>query len=199
MTGRIYGMGCVLDELHVLTAYHCWSSISDKYDWPVVLRLEGIFRCEVVFKSVNDDIAVLRCVERLDDRTRGTFKDFPKFSEKNLFLGTSVGFISRLSLHSSFDESTSHTHFANGTVSMLMPNKENTGIQYTISSTVIQKGFSGSAVFRTNGEIVGVVVQMISFAADISECNSQIFVLPVVAPVRPLIEEISSAITIQNI
>ena len=197
--GSVYGMGCVLDEFHILTAYHCWSSISEKYDWPVVLRLEGIFRCEIIFKSIPDDIAVLRCIERIDDRERGTFKEFPKFSSKPLFVGSSVGFISRLTIHDSPDSSTSHNHFANGTVSMIIPNEDDTGIQYTISSTVVQKGFSGSAVFRVDGKIVGVVVQMLNVAADITDPNSQIFVLPVISPIVLLIKEISSAITINSI
>lgn len=192
--GKLHGMGCVIDDLHILTAFHCWSSISGKYDWPVVLRREGILKCEVVFNSITDDIIVLRCIERLDNRTMGTFKDFPQFSPKHMLLGSSVGFMSRLELHDSFSECTTHSHFANGTVSMMLPNPDNGGVQYTISSTVVQKGFSGSAVFRTDGKIVGVVVQMMSFAADITERNSHIFVLPVVAPIKPLIEEIASAI-----
>ncbi len=41
--GRLHGQGCVLDDHHVLTAYHCWSSVSSQYKWPVVFRVQMRF------------------------------------------------------------------------------------------------------------------------------------------------------------
>ncbi len=194
--GKIYGMGCVLDELHTITAHHCWTSISHKYEWPVVLREDGLFLCEIVFNSTSHDIIIYKSIKKLSDKPKGLISEYPNISEEHLFLGESVGFMSRLTTYVSYDKSTSHTHFSSGTISMFQKNEEQTAMQFVISSTVIQKGFSGSAVFTPDGSLVGILVQTLRFAADIEDPESEIYTLPVMAPIRPLINEINNAITV---
>src|ERR1700720_2010423 len=63
--GRVHGMGCLLDKSHVLTAAHCWTGVQDKYEWPAVATLDGLFRCDVAFYSEESDILLLRLLERV--------------------------------------------------------------------------------------------------------------------------------------
>jgi len=187
--GRIHGMGCVLDDYHVLTADHCWSTISNRYTWPVVGRNDGLFRCEIAFRSLEADILVLRAIEKIDDRIINTFNEYPTFSQKPASLGSSVGFMSRLSL----DES-SHSHFAMGVISMYLPSENSEALNFALSSTVIQHGFSGSAVFLPDGTIIGVLIQSLHFIANKTDPNAPWYVLPIVAPIRPLINDINAVL-----
>ncbi len=190
--GKSHGMGCTLDAKHILTAYHCWSSIKHQYEWPVVLKSDGVFRCEVIFKSSDSDIAVLRAIERIDDRSIGSYKDYPKFTDIPLFLGASVGFMSSLTLYDSLEESNTYTHLSTGTISFFLRSNNTKAPQFAISSTVIQKGCSGSAVFRPDGRIVGVIVQTLSFGVDLFDPNSPRHVLPVVTSISPFIDDINT-------
>ena len=190
--GKLHGMGCVLDKHHTITAYHCWSSIASRYKWPVVFRSDGIFRCEVVFKSIDNDIAILRSKEPIEDRVLMEFNEYPIISEKPFFLGSTLGFMSSLTLYESVNKKNLHTHFAMGVVSMLLPSKNSKATNYVMSSTVIQKGFSGSAVFRPDGGIVGIIIETLSFRADIFNTEAPLYVLPVVSSIWPLIDDIKT-------
>lgn len=189
--GYFHGMGCVLDDYHVLTADHCWSEIEDRYEWPVVARKDGLFRCEIGYKSIDLDILVLRSVDKLADCVSSDFNEYPKITESPVFLGSLVGFMSSLKL----DES-SHTHFAMGVISMMLPSENSQSINFAISSTVIQHGFSGSAIFRPDGNIIGVLIQSLHFVANKNDPNSPWYVLPIVAPIRPLINNINAVLAV---
>jgi hypothetical protein len=103
-------MGCVLDDRHLLTARHCWEEISYHYRWPVTLRHNGMFRCEVVFEDARRDIAVLRTIEKISGNDMEPITRYPNLSNEELFLGAPVGFVTSLTLHDSADEATSQRH-----------------------------------------------------------------------------------------
>ncbi len=58
-----------------------------------------------------------------------------------------AGFMARLNTYETLGKPTSDIHFASGTISMFQPNRDATSLQFAVSSTVIERGFSGSAVF----------------------------------------------------
>lgn len=191
--GNLYGIGCVLDNIHVLTARHIWFSIKDKHEWPTVLRHDGGFRCEVVFESTEYDIMVLRAVASIDKRNSEPFKKYPIFSDEHIHLGSSVGFMSRLHLIKN-DEQVSFTHFAFATVSLIVPPENDHAMQFALSSTVTQEGFSGSPVFRADGSIVGVLTGGMSFRADFYNLAAPIHTLPLISPILPLIQQLEAVI-----
>jgi hypothetical protein len=189
--GMLHGMGCVLDDYHVLTATHCWSEISNKYDWPVVARHDGLFRCEVVFKATEADILVLRSVEKIVDCRLYNFNEYPLLTTTPAFLGSLVGFMSRLKLDDS-----SPTFFAMGVISMFLPYKDSEWKNFAISNTIMQHGFSGSPVFRPDGSIVGVLTQTINFITNKTNPDEPWDSLPIVAPIWPLIHDINAVLII---
>ena len=184
--GKLHGIGCVLDESHVLTARHVWTQIRKDYSWPVVLKCDGLFRCEVAFESPEYDIAVLRATTQLHAAELRPPTSFPQLSPSPLMIGASVGFVSALHLHESFHETTRHTYFSSGSVGFFTPSTDGSAMSYVLSSCVVQKGMSGSPVFRPDGSLVGVFIQTISFRADFRDTSAPIYTLPVVSPIGPL-------------
>jgi hypothetical protein len=89
------------------------------------------------------------------------------------------------------------THFAMGVISMLLPSEGSKSINFAVSTTIIQKGFSGSAVFRPNGDIVGVLIKGLSFPAD-KPPDATRYLLPVVSAIGPLIGSINAAISMKR-
>jgi len=194
-------MGCLLDRNHVLTAAHCWTGVQDKYEWPAVLTSDGFFRCEVAFYSEDLDILLLRLLELVQPSPRSLAlkqsESYAQLGNDEIFLGSQVGFISRLRLYT-LDDTSAHTHFSAAFVSMMLPGSARRGLRYhprfALSGTVIQDGFSGSPVFLPSGSIVGVLVQSISFRANVDDENAPIYVLPVISPIRPVLSALRDAL-----
>jgi hypothetical protein len=170
--------------------------VQDKYEWPAVVTLDGLFRCDVAFYSEESDILLLRLLERV--RKSPTSLEQPEryaqLGDDQIFLGSQVGFISQLKLHKTLDETSTRSHFSATFVSMLLPGKNATHVRFALSGTVMQKGFSGSPVFLPSGSIVGVLVESLSFRANFDDENAPIYVLPVISPVRPVIHALRSAL-----
>ena len=95
-------------------------------------------------------------------------------------------------LYKTIEDRILHSYFAAAFVSMMLRDGDGGMMRYTLSGTVMQSGFSGSPVFRTDGRIVGVLVQSQSFRADFDNANAPIYVLPIVSPILPLKAEIES-------
>lgn len=191
--GGLSGNGCMLDNIHVLTARHVWTSICHKYEWPVALRQDGLFRCEVAFESPEHDIMVLRTVAPMSDPTGTPPPTYPKLSTDKMFLGSFVGFISRLQLGTA-EQAESLPHFAFAVVSVLPAPQNGRVFQFALSSTVMQFGFSGSAVFRQDGSIVGVLTSNLRFCADLHDSTAPVYSLPCVSPIFPLVQQLESII-----
>jgi hypothetical protein len=193
-SGHLVGVGCVLNDRHLLTARHCWEEISYHYRWPVTLRHNGMFRCEVVFEDARRDIAVLRAVEKNSGNDMEPITRYPNLSNEELFLGAPVGFVSSLTLHDYADEATSHLHLAIGYVSMFLQDHANGTQQFALSTNVTQTGSAGSAVFLPSGDIIGVVVRTVALRAGCKDCQVPSYDLPVVAPILPLISDIRAVL-----
>jgi hypothetical protein len=189
--GQSHGMGCALDAKHALTAAHCWTGVDDRYDWPIVLRPDGLFRCEIVFENAEADVMILRSVEPLPVNSKylRQITHYPTISPAPISLGTEIGFVSRLSLHDSIEDVSTHTHFAHGFISMMLPSEKGNGMRFAVSGTVMQKGFSGSAVFLPDGSIVGVLVESLSFRANFHDEHAPIYILPMMVPILSLIDD----------
>ena len=188
-------MGCLLNASHVLTARHVWRGIQNKYSWPVVLKFDGLFRCEVAFESREHDIMVLRTIHKLDDAQLSAPAEYPALSDHPLDIGASVGIISALHLMASPTERNRYTAFASGSVAFFLPPEKGSAAAYVLSGCVVQKGMSGSAAFRPDGSLVGVFIQTFSFRADYEDARAPIYTLPVISPIRPVQSSILTAIS----
>lgn len=186
---RIVGAGCVLDGQHTLTALHCWSSISRKFSHPMVSRMDGTFVCEVVFKSTTHDIAVLRTIKELSPEPKGGYRSFPIISAKSFWLGKSVGFVSTLRLQT-LDKYKSITQFGQAAVSGRVPKEPNKAERYFLTSTIVQPGFSGSAVFDCYGDILAIFTERLRFKAELQDPNANVYNLASVSPVFPVRKQI---------
>jgi hypothetical protein len=192
--GIMNGIGCTLDNRHVLTARHVWTKISDKYEYPTVFRREGLFACKVAFESREHDIMILRTDNRISDTIDEPLLTYPKISTAQMFLGSCVGFFSCLKIHKTIEEWDLHNYFAFAVVAMLHSPENGRAAQFALSSTVMQHGLSGSPVFRPDGSIVGVLTGYWSFRADFHDIAAPIYTLPLVSPVFPLVQQLISVI-----
>jgi len=75
-----------------------------------------------------------------------------------------------------------------------MLDDEGSAVRYVLSSTVMQKGFSGSPVFYDDASLAGVLVRTVSFRADLENPGAPIYVLPVAAPIFPVQNELRKVI-----
>src|SRR5690349_19281055 len=100
-----------------------------------------------------------------------------------MHLGREVGVFSRLSLADEEGARDSLSLFTSGRVSSFhFPTDDNQKLMYGLANTVVQPGFSGSAVFLADGFIVGVLVQTLSFPTDLEHLSLGRYVLPLVSP-----------------
>jgi Trypsin-like peptidase domain len=192
--GICVGMGCFLTDNIVLSAAHVWGAVREKYEWPCVVHSTGGFRCEVLREWPAWDVIVLRTKALIRDsavtKTQRTPRPSqPVLSQERMYLGREVGVFSRLSL---MNEEDSLSLFTSGRVSSFhFPTDDNQRLKYGLANTVVQKGFSGSAVFLADGSIVGVLVQTLSFPVDLEHPSLGRYVLPIVSPLYEIREEIA--------
>jgi hypothetical protein len=192
--GLLYGGGCTIDNIHILTARHVWFDVANKHDWPMVLKQDGTFRCEVAFESSEYDIMLLRAVARISEKVPNAIDTYPIFSDAPLHLGMSVGFMTRLRGHKPTGEQFSRAYFASATVSVNLPAENGRASQFALSGAAGQVGWSGSPVFRPDSSIVGVLTGGWPLREDLNDLTSPISTLPLVAPIFPLIEYLKVAI-----
>lgn len=174
-----------------------WGGARDHFDSPCVMHSSGVFRCEVLREWPDWDIILLRTVDRLVGRpvaeTPSVQSDpYPGLSRERMYIGREVGMFSRLSLADEDEDRGSISLFTSGRVSSgRYPGNENQKLMYGLSNTVVQRGFSGSAVFLTDGSILGVLVQTLSFPIDRKYPSWGRYVIPMVSPLYEIREEIA--------
>jgi hypothetical protein len=195
--GLCTGMGCFLAANIILSAAHAWESIRNRYEYPLVMHSSGGYRCEVLKEWLDWDVIVLRTVEQIrhrqgTDTANEARAAFPLVSKERMYLGREVGMFSRLSTIDEQGGRESQSLFTSSRVSSVQwPKSEKEKFTYGLSNTVVQRGFSGSAVFLQDGSVVGVLVQCISFPIDLENFSWGRYVLPLVSPVYEIRDQIA--------
>jgi hypothetical protein len=190
------GMGTFLSDKIVLSSAHVWSNVPDHFDSPCVMHSSGVFRCEVLKEWPDWDVILLGTVERITGPAvtktpKAPPEPYPKLSQERMYVGREVGMFSSLSLADKDKERDSVNIFTSGRISLgRYPTSANQKLLYGLSNTVIQRGFSGSAVFLADGSVVGVLVQALVFPIDRENLSWGRYVLPLVSPLHEIREEI---------
>lgn len=194
--GKIHGGGCQIADDLVVSALHVWTEISHQYDYPVAGISSGLHRCEIIFQSDSHDVMLLRAVEKINDNSLYDSVEYPKFCNDYPTVGMSVGFVSRLELYETIDNRRGHTFLGNGEVCMNIKSLDDEVHNFAISATVMQKGFSGSPVFRPDGTLIGVLIQTVRFRAEIEDLSAPVYQLPVfgsILPIRNFLAKVNKA------
>jgi hypothetical protein len=193
--GKLFGKGCWLSENHILTALHVWQGISDVYEWPVAIRHDGLYKCEIAFEQTDADLLVLKTVEKLKHADFPQPVQYPGISANQPFLGTTVGYLATLKIPNAADDTDDRTYFASASVSMFMEAGASKGVFFALAGGLIQQGFSGGPVFEASGDVIGVLVQSLRFPVDPTNPLLSIATIPIMSPVQPYRSEILRALT----
>jgi hypothetical protein len=190
--GRLFGMGCLLDNYHVLTAWHVWGGIQQEYAWPVVLKYDGLYKCQIVFEQQDADLLIIKTTEKITDCELNRPSRYPQLSANTPFLGKTVGSIALLNTQE-VDGEKSYTYFSMSCLSMFMGGTQGKACHIAMTGSLIQKGFSGGPVFEENGDIVGVLIQSFRFSLDRSTPDLSIATLPIMSTIFPYREEMANS------
>ncbi|MDD5155481.1 MAG: trypsin-like peptidase domain-containing protein [Candidatus Omnitrophica bacterium] len=177
--GKLHGTGCLLGPKHVITARHIWSNIKKIYQYPSILKYDGIFKCKIVLESKEFDIVILETEEIIENYDFPAPSVYPKIYSKIPSRGLLVGFSTTLRLNET-EKPESHTAFFQAHVSMQLHEHD-----FVLSNGVIQKGSSGSPVFTPSAELVGILIQNLQFSVDTGLLADQIITTPVFSPLLP--------------
>ncbi len=190
--GKLHGKGCLLSRNHAITALHTVTQMLHKYQWPVIMKQDGVFRCEVQFQSKEYDVALLRTTDKIVEYDLGPLPpNYPSIATSNPFLGLSVGFIGTISLEGE-NETERHTTFSPASTSYYFEEQVTKGFRYALIGGFVQKGFSGGPVFTCNSELVGLIVMAQRFALDMDNPIASLYNLPVMSPLSPLRKDIQA-------
>src|SRR5262245_52779234 len=189
---KLHGMGCAIGVHHVLTARHCWTEISSNWDWPVALAFGALFRCSIAAEFAPDDIMLLQLDKQIAGNDPELPTSWPTLSRKPISWGASIGFMARIRFPGD-SKKKSYAYLGAGVASILLPNAGSR--RFVLTNALVQAGFSGSAAFRKDGSIVGVVVQSFTFFIDLANPLIPPLQLPVIAPIFPLVEELNAIIS----
>ncbi|MGD9873386.1 MAG: trypsin-like peptidase domain-containing protein [Kiritimatiellia bacterium] len=181
--GKLHGFGCLLSPSLVISARHVWREIEHRYSWPVILKNDGLFRCDIVLEDELQDIIILRTVQCM--RTCESLappSGYPQVARGHPQLGTSAGFITRMTLRDAIKGEQSYTAFSESSVSILLKKADNEPIHFMLSGGLFQKGSSGGPVYTPDGTLIGVIVQSMQFVTDFDHPMPAIITAPVIAP-----------------
>lgn len=179
--GKLHGSGCLLSSEIALSALHIINETSHLYDYPVILKNDGVYKAKVILEIQQNDVVLLQCVEKIKSADIGTISRYPDLNFPNPFIGTSVGYLAGLHLKDDSYKDSRHTFFSQAFVSALMKN-ENDGISMMLSQGIVQKGFSGSPVFTNECELIGILTNTIQFTFKEGHPMPIIYTLPVMSP-----------------
>jgi S1-C subfamily serine protease len=191
--GKLHGKGCLLSPNHALTALHVVDGMLKRYQWVVVMKHDGLFKADVLFRSPELDIALLKTSEKIADFTPDTPLVYPTIRATNPFLGLSVGFIGVISLEGDTEKEI-HTSFSQASTSYFFEEKNTGGLRYALTGGLVQHGFSGGPVFTSDLDLVGLIVMSQRFALDMTQPLSTMYNLPVMSPLAPIRDQINNSI-----
>jgi hypothetical protein len=189
--GKLHGKGCLLSPNHAITALHVVTGMVQRYKWPVIMKHDGLFKCEVMLQSNELDIALLRATEKIEDFSLDQPSGYPTVASSNPFLGMSVGFIGVISLEGE-SKNERHTTFSQASTSYFFVDERHKGPRFALTGGLIQQGFSGGPVFTANLELVGLIVMSQRFALDMEHPLASLYNLPVMSALSPLKKQIAT-------
>ncbi len=192
IAGKLFGKGCLLTPDVILTARHVFSSVARNYDWPVVLKHDGLFKCDVIYDSKDSDICIYHAAIKLRDVVEmDTPRSFPTLYSQKPFLGLQVGYFGTLRSEDEKGEERAMTSFSAAFISFMVPDSK--PIRFGLNGGVIQRGFSGSPVFTAKGDLVGVIVQSMKYCTDYDQPLGSVHTFSIISPIMNYHDEIAKS------
>jgi S1-C subfamily serine protease len=154
--GKLHGAACLVSPRHVVTAAHNVQKAKTEYDWPVVSKFDGLFKCEVMAINETADVAILRATEKLADATiRKVPTRYPAIKNPTIGMGMTVGYMTWLQKKAS--RRSLFWYFSTASVSYLGECPDGNQ-RWVLSGGFVEPGFSGSPVFLPDGSLIGMLV-----------------------------------------
>lgn len=185
----ISGTGCQLSDTYVLTARHVWADKVADFEWPVIHRYDGLWRCESAWESVPLDTLLLRVTDRLVADTKSPPKVFPALASSAARLGMPVAYVSYLRLKHSGDDYDLHRCFCPSAIAYWDLAGGTGRVRVALSPAVVQEAFSGAPVFTRRGELLGIIVERCRWMEPPNGAPS-FYTIPLMSPVDSLRDEI---------
>jgi hypothetical protein len=189
---KLFGMGCLLGGEYAITAWHVVKRGMEGGRQAAVAANAGLWKCRVIYKSSDQDIALLQMEHKVAPGIDGADipKDFPPLGGSRLTFGLSVGYFGRLHRDDPLGKPTSHTFFASGSLSFM----KHDPLRWALSAGFAEEGFSGSPVFATEGHLVGVLTELMPLAEPTPGRIAQLVSVPMMSPINgEVVKEISKA------
>jgi Trypsin-like peptidase domain len=179
----------------VITARHLIEHVGKKYEWPVVFKHDGVFKCRILFSAWNFDVALLEATERLEPASFDEPAEYPRLFSEMPSWGMTVGYLGSLRTLERGGIENHGTYFSAAHISTFLPGGDDKSRYYLLTGGVVQRGFSGGPVFTPSSELLGLVIQSLRFLGDPQDLRSAVYTLPVITPLAPFIGEISKYVS----
>lgn len=175
--------GCFVSRIHVVTALHNVTEAQKEFDSPIVSRGDGVFRYEVLYSSDELDLALIEVTDKVSSDTGIIPTDYPDLGPGEFSFGMTLGYMG-------WRIRGPHNNakvFSMGTTSVVVGNQVEPE-RWTVIGGLAESGFSGSPVFNTGGELLGIVVTaafldiQMDGRSEMAEVAVQISPLPDLAP-----------------
>lgn len=179
-----FGAGCVLSEEYLLTARHIVKKRIRLGGYPVAMKHDGYFKCEIAFELAELDIIILKVISKGEVvESKNRIKQFPKIKKEPLSIGLAVGYIGDIKTHDEKNnlEPRLATCFSQAYISFIQePNF------LGLSGGIVQQGFSGSPVFSEDTKLLGMIVRCQPYISDYENPVNTTNILPIMAPLYPI-------------
>jgi len=193
LKNKLYGSGCLVSEGIVISALHIYERIQEEYDFGIILKNDGLFRAEPILIFKESDIIILKCIEKLKVQNLGEVNEYPPIEYPKPFIGTSVGYIGNLQINNERLKSKQATFFTQAFISSMIYSNEDS-IFCALSGGVIQKGFSGGAVFTVDCKLIGIMTKRLSVFSHPDEMSGAKYELPIMVPLFQFQDKINEII-----
>ena len=190
---KLYAKGCMISSTLATTAHHVVDTMARRYSWPVVVKHDGLHRCEIAQSWPEADIAVLRTVERLEAAELSPPSTYPSEYGPTPTFGMSVGYFGTLVRRDGAGGDASATYFADASVCGLVRSSGEVA-RWMLSRGFAEGGFSGSPVFRPDGAFTGIVIQSQCWVSETPEGAPYPVVVPVMSPLHPIAADLQKLV-----